>query len=92
MKKFEIWGSNDPSSDGTYASWDLLGEYELVKPSGLPLTQQSQEDLEFAQDGFDWPIPITAPKYRYIRIKNLENFAGSGRLAIAELRVYGDPR
>ncbi|WP_026776086.1 DUF5000 domain-containing lipoprotein [Polaribacter sp. Hel_I_88] len=92
MRKFEIWGSNNPNSDGTYASWDLLGEYEVVKPSGLPITQQSPEDFEFANAGFDWPIPITAPKYRYIRIKNLENWSGSGRLAIAELRVYGDPR
>lgn len=92
MRKFEIWGSNDPSSDGSFDSWDLLGTYEVIKPSGLPLTQQSAEDLEFAQDGFNWPIPITAPKYRYLRINNLENFAGGGRLAIAELRVYGDPR
>ncbi|WP_299060048.1 DUF5000 domain-containing lipoprotein [uncultured Polaribacter sp.] len=92
MRKFEIWGSNNPSSDGSWDSWDLLGTYEVIKPSGLPLTQQSAEDLEFAQDGFNWPIPITSPKYRYLRINNLENFAGGGRLAIAELRVYGDPR
>ncbi|WP_435413877.1 DUF5000 domain-containing lipoprotein [Polaribacter aestuariivivens] len=92
MRKFEIWGSNNPNPDGTYDSWNKLGDYEVIKPSGLPLTQQSAEDLEFAQDGFNWPIPITAPKYRYIRIKNLENWSGGGRLAIAEMRVYGDPR
>lgn len=92
MRKFEIWGSNNPNPDGSWDSWDLLGNYEVIKPSGLPLTQQNAEDLEFAQDGFNWPIPITSPKYRYLRINNLENFAGSGRLAIAEMRVYGDPR
>ncbi|WP_372755756.1 DUF5000 domain-containing lipoprotein [Mariniflexile sp.] len=92
MRKFEIWGSNNPNSDGTWDSWDLIGTYEQFKPSGLPLTQQSAEDLEYARDGFNWPIPITAPKYRYLRINNLENWAGGGRLAIAEMRVYGDPR
>ncbi|PQJ68657.1 DUF5000 domain-containing lipoprotein [Polaribacter butkevichii] len=92
MRNFEIWGSNNPSADGSFDSWDLLGTYEVVKPSGLPLTQQNAEDLEFAQDGFNWPIPITSPKYRYLRINNLKNWAGGGRLAIAEMRVYGDPR
>lgn len=92
MRKFEIWGSNSPNTNGSWDSWDLLGTYEVVKPSGLPLTQQNNEDLEYAQDGFNWPIPITAPKYRYIRINNLENWAGTGRLAIAEMRVYGDTR
>ncbi|MFV9552447.1 DUF4959 domain-containing protein [Algibacter sp. PT7-4] len=92
MRKFEIWASNSPNTDGSWASWDLLGTFEVIKPSGLPLTQQNNEDIEFAQDGFNWPIPITAPKYRYLRINNLENWAGSGRLAIAEMRVYGDTR
>tara|TARA_B100001167_G_scaffold85397_1_gene51445 strand:- start:35194 stop:36429 length:1236 start_codon:yes stop_codon:yes gene_type:complete len=92
MRKFEIWGSNDPSPDGSFDSWDKLGTYEVIKPSGLPLTQQNNEDVEFARDGFSWPIPITAPKYRYLRINNLENWGGTGRLAIAEMRVYGDPR
>ncbi|WP_147676550.1 DUF5000 domain-containing lipoprotein [Algibacter pacificus] len=92
MRKFEIWGSNNPSTDGSWDSWELLDTYEVIKPSGLPLTQQNNEDLEYAQDGFNWPIPITAPKYRYLRINNLENWAGTGRLAIAEMRVYGDTR
>lgn len=92
MREFEIWGSNNPSPDGSFDSWDKLGTYEVIKPSGLPLTQQNNEDIEFAQDGFNWPIPITAPKYRYLRINNLENWGGTGRLAIAEMRVYGDPR
>lgn len=92
MRKFEIWGSNNPTSDGSFNSWDKLGDYEVVKPSGLPLGQQNNEDIEFAQDGFNWSIPITAPKYRYLRINNLENWGGSGRIAIAELRVYGDTR
>lgn len=92
MRKFEIWGSNNPSANGSFDSWDKLGTYEVIKPSGLPLTQQNNEDIEFAQDGFNWAIPITAPKYRYLRINNLENWGGTGRIAIAEMRVFGDPR
>jgi Domain of unknown function/Domain of unknown function (DUF4959)/Domain of unknown function (DUF5126) len=92
MRNFEIWGSNNPSPDGSYASWELLGTYEVVKPSGLPYGQQTDEDLRFASAGFDWEIPISAPKYRYLRIKNLKNWADAGRLAISEMRVYGDTR
>jgi hypothetical protein len=92
MKNFEIWGSNNPAADGSYGSWELLGTYEVIKPSGLPYGQQTDEDVRFASAGFDWEIPIAAPKYRYLRINNLQNWAGAGRLAIAEMRVYGDTR
>lgn len=92
MRYFEIWGSNDPSSDGSYASWTKIGDYEQIKPSGLPYGQQSDEDLQFAMAGFNYDVDITLPKFRYIRIKNLANWVGGGRLAIAEIRFYGDNR
>lgn len=100
MKDFQIWGctSNPSTSPGTgtdglnFNNWFLLGTYHEVKPSGLPYGQQSNEDYQTANAGFSWDVDINAAKVRYIRIKCLKNWGGSENLAIAELRVYGDPR
>src|SRR5690606_36513616 len=34
-RRFEIWGSNNPTLDGSWDSWTLLGRFESIKPSGL---------------------------------------------------------
>ncbi len=92
MKHFRIWGSaTAPDSSGSWDGWTLLGEYEKIKPSGLPYGQQNNEDVAQALAGFDYEFPIEAPAVRYLRVQNLENFAGGESLAVAELIVYGDP-
>lgn len=93
MKRFEIWGSTNPSLSGALdASWTLLGSYTVKKPSGLPYGNDSAEDQATAAAGFDWEVDLNAPKVRYIRIRCLENFAGGTAQSINELKVYGDPR
>lgn len=93
MKKFEIWGSNNPSSNGALDnSWTLLNTYEVVKPSGLPYGTDNALDQATASAGFDWEIPLTAPRVQFIRVRCLENFAGGTAQSINELKVYGDPR
>ncbi|MEC3881655.1 DUF4998 domain-containing protein [Parapedobacter sp. 10938] len=71
-KKFEIWGSQDPSSDGSDNGWVKLGEFQSVKPSGLPLGELSDEDIAVASTGetFYFDDPTTA--VRYIRFRILE--------------------
>lgn len=92
MRVFRIWGTNEtPDPAGSFDSWTLLGEYEVTKPSGLPYGQQSNEDVLTATAGEDFEIPFDSPPVRYIRIQNLENFAGLESLAIAEMLMYGDP-
>ncbi len=90
MKHFRIWGSNDISS-GDLNDWTLLGEYEVVKPSGLPYGQQTNEDYLEAEDGNDYEIPIEMPAFRYLRIESLENWTGGQFMAISEVHVYGNP-
>ncbi len=90
MKRFEIYGSENPSRDGSLdESWVLLGNYEVVKPSGLPYGNDSAEDQATAAAGFSWEVDLNAPKVRYIRIRCLENFAGATAQCINELEVYG---
>lgn len=90
MRKFEIYGSANPSLTGALSpSWVLLGSYEVVKPSGLPLGTDNAEDAAIASAGFSWDVDPNAPKVRYIRIRCLENFAGGTAQSINEIRVYG---
>ncbi|KRT17850.1 hypothetical protein ASU31_00715 [Pedobacter ginsenosidimutans] len=93
MKKFEIYGSANPSLTGALdASWTLLGSYEVTKPSGLPYGTDSAEDQALAGAGFSWDVDLSAPKVRYLRIRCLENFAGGTNQSINEIRVFGDAR
>ena len=54
MKFFEIWGSMDPDPDGSWDSWTLLLEGEVIKPSGLPPGELSAEDSEQCARGWDF--------------------------------------
>lgn len=93
LRRFEIWGSENPSLGGAYdASWKLLGTYEVKKPSGLPYGTDDANDQAIASAGLNFEVDLNAPKVRYIRIRCLENWAGGTAQNINELAVYGDPR
>ncbi len=92
-KKFQFWGSSSPNPNGELdGTWTLLGEYEMKKPSGSSGKTETAADKEAAANGFFYEADLDAPRMRYLRIKNLENWSGFGTLALDELRVYGDPR
>lgn len=93
MKRFEVYGSVNPSLSGALdASWALLGYYEVVKPSGTPYGSDTSADQATAAAGFNFEIDLNAGKVRYMRIRCLENFAGGTAQSINELKVYGDNR
>ncbi|HLR32206.1 MAG TPA: DUF5000 domain-containing lipoprotein [Fodinibius sp.] len=91
VKQFEVWGSNDPNSDGSWESWTKLGDFQSIKPSGQE--PPTSEDIQYCCiDGEDFEIPDAenAPAVRYLRFKVNENWGGStGWLYIAELRFWG---
>ncbi|WP_207421584.1 DUF5000 domain-containing lipoprotein [Desertivirga brevis] len=91
MKRFEIYGSVNPSSNGSLDSWTLLGSFENVKPSGLPYGNDSADDQAIASAGLSYEIEVAKPEVRYIRVRCLENFAGGTALSINEIKVYGSP-
>lgn len=93
MKRFQVYGASELVGDmEDLDNWTLLGTYEQTKPSGLPYGQQNNEDYQAANTGFSYEFPLDAPRVRYLRIVNLENWSGTENLAIGELQVYGDPR
>ncbi|MBY5957354.1 DUF5126 domain-containing protein [Membranicola marinus] len=92
---FELWGSNEPSPDGSYEGWTKLGEYEVKKPSGLPVGEISNEDIASAAAGDEHTVPISAPAIRYVRIKIIATFiappnASTGGAWMVETGFWGN--
>ncbi len=88
-KYFELWGSNEPSIDGSWDSWAKIGEFESIKPSGLPLGTVSSEDLAKAIEGEVFDIPISTPAYRYYRWNTVRTWANMTYVSIGELTFWG---
>jgi len=89
MQLFEIWGSMDPDPDGSWESWTRLLEGEVIKPSGLPAGQLSDEDNQKAAEGWYFSFPVENPLVRYIRIKCLKVFIPMYAFAISEITLWG---
>lgn len=89
---FEVWGSNNPPADGSFNNWVKLGTFKSVKPSGTPYGVNTAEDLEVARAGISYTFDAGTPKVKYLRIKSNKNWQGTTYFAIAEVRVFGDPR
>lgn len=91
-RKVEIWGSNNPSPDGSFTNWILLAEHEQIKPSGLPPGQNSNADIEAALEGETISIPVDAPAVRYIRFKTMRNWSDGVYVNFTELALWGNPQ
>lgn len=85
---FEVWGSNDPGTDGGWGNWVLLGQFSAHKPSGLgPVTA---EDEQYAVvKGADYTFSPGEPAVRYLRFKTLKTWGGFGYIYISELTFWG---
>lgn len=88
--EWEVWGTNDPSDVN---SWVLLDHEVMVKPSGLPIGQVSNDDIAIADAGQEYEFPIDVPAVRYIAWKNIDSWAtidgATGFFHIAEMEFYG---
>jgi hypothetical protein len=91
VKRFELWGSNNPPLDGSFNNWDLLGTFESYKPSGIPMGTSTAEDKNYANFlGEDFEFVDQPAAYRYIRFKTLETYSSTGQVVIAELTLFGE--
>lgn len=64
---FKVYGCND-ISDPNVIDWTLIGNFISVKPSGLPIGEVSDEDIQLLNDGEEFSFDRSAPAVRYIRI------------------------
>lgn len=90
-RNVEIWGTNNPSPDGSFAGWTLLTTHNQVKPSGLPAGQLSQDDITAATAGETITFPLSIPKVRYIRFKTTRNWSDGTYVNFNEIYMFGDP-
>jgi hypothetical protein len=102
FRVFEVWGVNEikrdePDSywttDDWKNDWVKLNDYEVKRPSGNPepTGNPTGEDLEVAQNGWEFLVPLETPPCRYLRfiVHTLWNESGTG-LAMAEISLWGD--
>ncbi len=89
LKRFELWGSSTARLDGNWDDWVLLGSYESVKPSKLPVGQLTNEDRAYAKAGEEFNVPSSAPAVKYIRIKALESWSGLSAFQVMEMQLWG---
>lgn len=90
-KVFELWGSNSPNPDGSWESWTLLGTYNSIKPSGLPLNEFTADDITYARAGEEFNIENQQEPFRYLRWRTLDTWGGNSDVALGELTFYGKP-
>ncbi|RFS21430.1 hypothetical protein DVR12_16160 [Chitinophaga silvatica] len=88
VKTFELYGSNQPAADGSWNSWTKIGSYESIKPSGLPVGQNSNDDITYAKAGEEFSVPNGTAPFRYYRFKLLSNWGNSGFMTMEEITFY----
>lgn len=93
-KFFKVYGMLDkpknPSAQNPMEEWILLGEFESIKPSGLPMGQNSAEDLEKYALGEEFPFERTIPIVRYIRVEILDSWSGMLCSTMSEISFWGE--
>lgn len=91
---FDLWGSDHLNADGSFDGWTLLLEDAMViKPSGQPDNDNTAEDIEAAEAGFNFDISPDMPKVRYIRfVQKVAQNRTNSLLHISEMEFYGDNR
>jgi hypothetical protein len=96
---FEVWGTEELShgiNDSYWSGndwkdkWVLLGDFEQIKPSGLPLGQTTEEDIAATNAGSEFIFESGVGEIRYIRFVVKETWARTAALHIAEVSIFGD--
>lgn len=91
-KRWTVWGTAEkPVADGNTTVWIQLGQYENIKPSGMPAGSNSQADIDAANNGFEFYfLSPFAPKVRYLRFQINEVWdPSSSYFHFMELSIWG---
>lgn len=99
IRYFEVWGTNELKheyNDEYWRSgpwrddWTLLGDFEVVKPSGLPVGQVTEDDRAAEKAGFEFMFEAGAGEFRYLRFVVKETWAKTSALHVNEVTIFGD--
>ena len=88
-KKYNVYGVKDlPGTDGNFDDWVLLKKCESIKPSGLPIGTNTDEDVAHYEAGdeftFDEPTEI-----RYFRFSVTETWDSATYVDFSEITFFG---
>lgn len=93
-KHYRVYGRAEKPEAGSasdpMAGWTLLMECNSFKPSGLPLGQNSSEDVEYNAKGEEFSFPRDIKAVRYLRFEMLESWSGMQCSTIGELSFWGE--
>lgn len=96
---FEVWATNSLShaiTDEFWRTgpwrdeWVLLGDFETIKPSGLPVGQNTAEDIAVQDAGLEFTFESGVGEMRYVRFVVKETWTRTAALHINEVTFYGD--
>ncbi len=62
----------------------------MIKPSGLPVGELTQDDWDARHAGDEFNVPLEAPAVRYLRVEVLETWGRTQHFAISELEFWGN--
>lgn len=86
---FDVYGSNSPAPDGSWDSWTLINHCVSVKPSGMPLGTNTNDDVAQAQNGEDFNFPLSATGFRYIRFRVNNTWGNAVSITFSEITLWG---
>ena len=87
---FDVWGAKELNASGTFDGWvKLIENGEVIKPSGLPIGTNTNDDKEQAAAGEEFSFPLDAEAVRYIRFVSLESWSGARFMHIMEVDFWG---
>ncbi|GAB6395397.1 MAG: DUF4959 domain-containing protein [Bacteroidales bacterium] len=91
-KDIKVYGRLEkPSLNGDWSEWGepiIVGQ--LSKPSGLPSGTDTDEDLAFAEAGFEFVFPLDVGLLRYIRVVIVSTQTGPTYTHPAEVNIFGE--
>ena len=99
IRLFEVWGTDKLSHEPEDAfwttaawqgEWKLLGDFEVVKPSGEPMGTNTAEDLAAHNAGFEFTFANGSDHIRYVRFVVKETWAKTAALHICEISIFGN--
>lgn len=89
-KRYKVYGAKElPADDGNLENWILLRDCESIKPSGLPIGQNTDEDIDHLYAGDEYTFD-DAPEIRYFRLAIYETWDGAGYINASEITFWGN--
>jgi len=89
VKDFEIYArSEPPSPNGGWDEWELVLNTAVIKPSGIPGTDVTPEDVALGLH-FDFIVPIETQPFRYFRFRVKSTWSEVTFAHICEFDFYG---